>query len=62
MLQILAKIGGVFEADRHPQHAVGDAKSRARFGYVERMLAGRGRKLEDSNIAEMEALWQEAKR
>jgi uncharacterized protein YabN with tetrapyrrole methylase and pyrophosphatase domain len=39
-----------------------NAKFRARFGYVERKLAERGRKLEDSNIAEMEALWQEAKR
>jgi len=35
---------------------------RARFGHIERKLAERGKKPEDSNIAEMEALWQEAKR
>jgi MazG family protein len=39
-----------------------NAKFRERFGYIERKLAERGRKMEDSNIGEMEALWQEAKR
>jgi MazG family protein len=39
-----------------------NAKFRERFGYIERKLAERGKKLEESNIAEMEALWQEAKR
>ena len=39
-----------------------NAKFRKRFAYIEQKLAERGRKLEDSNIAEMEALWQEAKR
>jgi uncharacterized protein YabN with tetrapyrrole methylase and pyrophosphatase domain len=39
-----------------------NAKFRDRFGYIERKLAERGRKLEDSNLDEMEALWQEAKR
>jgi len=38
-----------------------NAKFRQRFGYIERKLAERGRKFEESNIAEMEALWQEAK-
>ena len=38
-----------------------NAKFRRRFEYIERKLAERGRKLEDSNIGEMEALWQEAK-
>ena len=38
-----------------------NAKFRERFGYLERKLAERGKKPEDSNIAEMEALWQEAK-
>ena len=41
---------------------ISNAKFRDRFGYIERKLAERGRKLEDSNIGEMEALWQEAKR
>jgi tetrapyrrole methylase family protein/MazG family protein len=39
-----------------------NSKFRKRFRYIEEKLAERGRKLEDSNIAEMEALWQEAKR
>jgi len=39
-----------------------NAKFRERFGYIERKLAERGRKPEDSNLAEMEELWQQAKR
>jgi len=39
-----------------------NAKFRRRFSFIERKLAERGRKPEESNIAEMEALWQEAKR
>ena len=39
-----------------------NAKFRKRFEYIEQKLAERGKKLEDSNIGEMEALWQEAKR
>jgi len=38
-----------------------NAKFRERFGYIERKLAERGKKLQESNIAEMEELWQEAK-
>jgi ATP diphosphatase len=33
-----------------------------RFGYVENELRARGRSLEDADLDEMEALWQEAKR
>ena len=39
-----------------------NAKFRERFGYIERKLAERGKKLRESTIEEMEALWQEAKR
>jgi MazG family protein len=39
-----------------------NAKFRARFGYIERALAERGKTLQDSNIVEMEELWQQAKR
>jgi uncharacterized protein YabN with tetrapyrrole methylase and pyrophosphatase domain len=39
-----------------------NAKFRERFGYIERKLGERGKKLEESNLEEMEALWQEAKR
>jgi tetrapyrrole methylase family protein / MazG family protein len=38
-----------------------NAKFRDRFGYIERKLAERGKSPRESNIAEMEALWQEAK-
>ncbi|HWC96769.1 MAG TPA: nucleoside triphosphate pyrophosphohydrolase [Candidatus Sulfopaludibacter sp.] len=37
-------------------------KFRERFGHIERSLAARGKSLADSNIEEMEALWQEAKK
>jgi MazG family protein len=38
-----------------------NAKFRERFGYIERKLAERGKSPRESNIQEMEALWQEAK-
>jgi tetrapyrrole methylase family protein/MazG family protein len=38
-----------------------NAKFRARFGYVEKALADRGKTPADSDIAEMESLWQAAK-
>jgi len=38
-----------------------NAKFRRRFSHVEAGLAARGKSLRDSSIAEMEALWQEAK-
>jgi uncharacterized protein YabN with tetrapyrrole methylase and pyrophosphatase domain len=46
-----------------PEHALRgtNAKFRQRFGYIERKLAERGRKPQDSSIEELEALWQEAK-
>ena len=39
-----------------------NAKFRARFGYIERKLAERGKTPEDSTLPEMDALWEEAKR
>lgn len=39
-----------------------NSKFRERFAYIERKLAERGKKPGESNIEEMEALWQEAKR
>jgi ATP diphosphatase len=38
-----------------------NAKFERRFGAIERALAKRGRKPEDSTLAEMDALWNEAK-
>ncbi len=39
-----------------------NAKFRQRFSYVEEALRASGRELAESNIEEMETLWQEAKR
>jgi tetrapyrrole methylase family protein / MazG family protein len=37
-------------------------KFRQRFGYIEKTLKSNGKNLEDSNLAEMDALWNEAKK
>ncbi len=39
-----------------------NAKFERRFGFVEQALAARGKKPQDSSLAEMDALWDEAKR
>jgi nucleoside triphosphate diphosphatase len=38
-----------------------NAKFEHRFGYIERALAAQGRSLNDATLAEMDALWNEAK-
>jgi nucleoside triphosphate diphosphatase len=38
-----------------------NAKFERRFGFIERALAARGRSLEGASLAEMDALWNEAK-
>jgi ATP diphosphatase len=38
-----------------------NAKFERRFGYIERVLATQGRLLQDTSLAEMDALWNEAK-
>jgi ATP diphosphatase len=38
-----------------------NAKFERRFGYIEHTLAARGRSLESASLAEMDALWNEAK-
>src|SRR5580698_1001799 len=39
-----------------------NAKFERRFGYIERALAAQGRSLENASLAEMDALWNAAKR
>ncbi len=39
-----------------------NAKFERRFGHIERALAAQGRALESASLAEMDALWNEAKR
>ena len=36
-------------------------KFKSRFGYIEEHLAAAGKRLEDSDITEMDALWEAAK-
>ena len=38
-----------------------NAKFERRFAYIERALAAKGRSLESASLAEMDALWNEAK-
>jgi len=38
-----------------------NAKFERRFGHIEQALAAQGRSLEDASLAEMDALWNEAK-
>jgi nucleoside triphosphate diphosphatase len=46
-----------------PEHALRgtNAKFERRFAYIERALATQGRSLRDATLAEMDALWNEAK-
>src|SRR6202011_2324536 len=39
-----------------------NGKFERRFGYIERTLAAQGRSLDEATLAEMDALWNEAKR
>ncbi len=62
MLFVLVNLARFVKVDPEQALRRTNAKFRERFGYIERKLADRGKKLQDSNIEEMEALWQEAKR
>ena len=62
LLFVLVNLARFVKVDPEQALRRTNAKFRERFGYIERKLAERGRKPEDSNIEEMEALWQEAKR
>ncbi|MBW8189586.1 nucleoside triphosphate pyrophosphohydrolase [Neiella marina] len=47
-----------------PEHAlrVSNRSFEQRFGFIEQTLTAEGRSFEDSSLAEMDALWREAKR
>jgi len=62
LLFVLVNLARFVKVDPEQALRGTNAKFRKRFGFIERKLAERGKKLEDSNIGEMEALWQEAKR
>lgn len=62
LLFVLVNLARFVKVDPEQALRRTNAKFRERFGYIERKLAERGKKVQDSNIEEMEALWQEAKR
>jgi MazG family protein len=62
LLFVLVNLARFVKVDPEQALRKTNAKFRRRFGYIEQKLAERGKKPADSNIEEMEALWQEAKR
>jgi MazG family protein len=61
LLFVLVNLARFVKADPEQALRKTNAKFRRRFGYVEQKLAERGASLADSNIEEMESLWQQAK-
>jgi MazG family protein len=62
LLFVLVNLARFMKVDPEQALRRTNSKFRQRFAYMERKLAERGRKLQDSTIGEMEALWQEAKK
>jgi MazG family protein len=62
LLFVLVNLARFVKVDPEQALRKTNVKFRERFGYIERKLAERGRNPADSNIEEMETLWQEAKR
>ena len=61
LLFVLVNLARFVKVDPEQALRRTNAKFRDRFAYVERKLAERGKSPRESNIEEMEALWQEAK-
>jgi MazG family protein len=61
MLFVLVNLARFVKVDPEQALRRTNAKFRERFGHIESKLAEQGKRLQDSNIQEMEALWQEAK-
>jgi MazG family protein len=61
LLFVLVNLARFVKVDPEQALRKTNAKFRERFGYIERKLAERGKSPRESNIEEMEALWQEAK-
>lgn len=62
MLFVIVNIARFLNVDPEQALRKSNAKFRKRFAHVEESLAARGKRLEESNIEEMESLWVEAKR
>jgi MazG family protein len=61
LLFVLVNIARFLKVDPEQALRKTNAKFRRRFGYVEERLRERGKSPQDSDIEEMESLWQEAK-
>jgi MazG family protein len=59
---VLANLARRLEIDPESALRSANAKFMRRFSHIERRLAEAGQSLEDAGLAEMEALWNEAKR
>jgi MazG family protein len=62
VLAVIVNLARFLQVDPEQALRKGNGRFRRRFGYVEKKLREQGKSLADSNIEEMEALWQEAKR
>lgn len=62
LLFVIVNIARFLNVDPEQALRRTNRKFRRRFGYVEEKLDQAGKRLEESSIDEMEALWQEAKR
>ena len=61
VLFVVANLARTLEVDPEDSLRFTNAKFVRRFHYVEKVLAERGRTPEQSDLAEMDALWDEAK-
>ncbi len=61
LLFVMVNLARFLKVDPEQALRRANRKFRARFGYVEQGLKKRGKSPQDSNIDEMEALWQDAK-
>lgn len=62
LLFVIVNLARFYKVDPEQALRKTNAKFRERFAYIEERLAARGKTPRDSNIEEMERLWQEAKR
>ena len=62
LLFVLVNLARFYKVDPEQALRRTNAKFRQRFAHIERRLADRGKQVSGTPIAELEALWQEAKR
>ncbi len=62
LLFVLVNLARLLKVDAEQALRGTNAKFRGRFGYLERKLAAKGKPLEQATLAEMDSLWEEAKK